>query len=79
MLSVNDYLSDVNKFNFISHIDKYQSQALRSVETSFKKTEGQLNGYARRITEFIMDMHNTAVGRGDINNPHLRGLQRTIL
>ena len=79
MLSVNDYLSDVNKFNFISHIDKYQAQALRSVETSFKKTEGQLNGYARRITEFIMDMHNTAVGRGDINNPHLRGVQRTLL
>ena len=78
-LSVTDYLHDINKFNFISFVDKYQAEAVRSVERSFKKTNGELNGYASKIMHFITDMHNSAIGKGDVENPHLRGLQRTLL
>ena len=78
-LSVTDYLHDINKFNFISFVDKYQAEAVRSVERSFKKTNGNLNGYASKIMHFITDMHNSAIGKGDVQNPHLRGLQRTLL
>tara|TARA_R100001082_G_scaffold39682_1_gene20887 strand:+ start:9863 stop:12856 length:2994 start_codon:yes stop_codon:yes gene_type:complete len=79
MLSVSDYLNDVNKFNFISFVDRYHAEALRSIEKRFKETNGNLNGYAQKIAEFVTDMHNTATGRNDVDNPQVRGFLRTAL
>jgi hypothetical protein len=79
MLSVQEYLHDVNRFNFISHVDKYQAQAIRSIERMYKGTEAGLEGYARRVADFVIDMHESATGRAHLDNPQMRAFLQTVL
>ena len=79
MLSVQEYLHDVNRFNFISHVDKYQAQAIRSIEKMYKGTEAGLEGYARRVADFVIDMHESATGRAHLDNPQMRSFLQTVL
>mgnify|MGYP003134471579 CR=1 FL=1 len=79
LMSINEYLNDVNRFNFISHIDMYQAQAIKSIEKTYKDTDGGLEGYARGVTEYIMDMHETATGRSEVDNPNMRNMLRIAL
>ena len=79
MLGISEYLNDVNRFNFIAKVDQYQAESLRSLEKMYKKTEAGLEGYARGVAEYIMDMHASATGRSEIDNPQMRGMLRTAL
>ena len=82
MKSVGAYISDVNRFNYLSYADNIHAKTLISIENMYKDTKGGLEGYAKNIFDFITDMHMSATGRRPdmgIDNPQGHALMRSVL
>ena len=75
--SVRNYISDVNRFNYISFMDGHMLESLTSVERIFK-TDGAAKGYAQNLVDFITDMHSATNGDASIS-PKTRAWMRTLL
>ena len=75
--SVRNYVSDVNRFNFISFMDGHMLESLTSVERIYK-TDGAAKGYANNLVDFITDMHMATNGDTTVS-PNTRAWMRTIL
>ena len=75
--SIDNYVTDVNKFNYISFMDSYVLDALTSVERIYK-TDGGAKGYAQNVVEFVTDMHRATNGDADIS-PKTRAWMRSVL
>ena len=75
--SVDNYVTDINRFNYISFMDSYMLDALTSVERIYK-TEGAAKGYAQNLVEFIADMHRATNGDPNISNK-TRAWMRSVL
>ena len=75
--SIDNYVTDVNKFNYISFMDSYMLDALTSVERIYK-TDGGAKGYAQNVVEFVTDMHRATNGDADIS-PKTRAWMRSVL
>jgi hypothetical protein len=75
--SVDNYVTDVNRFNYISFMDSYMLDGLTSVERIYK-TEGASKGYADNLVDFISDMHRATNGDSNISDK-TRAWMRTML
>ena len=75
--SIDNYVSDVNKFNFTSFMDGYMLDALTSVERIYK-ANGTAKDYAQNLVDFITDMNRATNGDVDIS-PKTRAWMRTLL
>jgi len=77
MSSLNNYIFDVNRFNYTSFMDAHYMDALSAVEKIYK-TDGNAKGYAENITDYITDLHQAANGNTDISEG-TRNVVRTML
>jgi hypothetical protein len=77
MSSLENYIFDVNRFNYVSFMDAHYIDALNSVEKIYK-TGGNAKGYAESLTGYITDMHMAANGSNDVS-PSTRSAMRTLL
>ena len=75
--SLNNYIFDVNRFNFTSFMDSHYMDALTSIEQIYKK-DGNAKGYAENITNYITDLHQAANGNTNMSEG-TRNVVRTIL
>ena len=75
--SINNYIFDVNRFNYASYMDNYMIESLTAIERIYK-TEGHAKGYAKNITDYVLDMHKAANGHDNIN-PTTKAVMRTLL
>ena len=75
--SVTNYIGDINRFNFKSFTDSHLIDALINIENIYKK-EGMAKGYAKNITDFILDMTKAANADYDLD-PNTRAIMRTLL
>ena len=75
--SINNYISDVNRFNFASFMDAHMIDGLMSIERIYK-TEGAAKGYAESITNYLQDLHKAANGHNNISEG-TRNFMRTLL
>ena len=64
--SINNYIFDVNRFNYASYMDNYMMESLTSIERIYK-TNGHAKGYAKNITDYVLDMHKAANGHDDVS------------
>ena len=74
---VSNYIKDINRFNYASHVDAHFINALSSVENIYKTT-GHTKGYASNIVDFVTDLHYAANGTSNVS-PKMRSLMRTML
>ena len=75
--SIENYVFDVNRFNFTAFMDSHLINALGSIEKIYKK-EGSSKGYAKNVADFIIDMHKAANGDSKID-PTSAAVMRTFL
>ena len=75
--SLNNYIFDVNRFNFTSFMDAHYMDALTSVEQIYRK-DGNAKGYAENIVNYITDLHQAANGNTNMSEG-TRNVVRSIL
>ena len=75
---VNNYIGNVNRFNYINYINKATKDVLSKVESMYKINDGE-QGYGQAVTEFVQDLHRAATGFDQVKNPALNNYLRTIL
>jgi len=75
--SVRNYISDINRFNFISFMDGHMLESLTSVERIYK-ADGAAKGYAQNLVDFITDMHMATNGDTSVS-PNTKAWMRTVL
>ena len=75
--SVNNYVGDVNRFNYISFMDSYMLDGITSIERIYK-SEGAAKGYAQNLVDYISDMHRATNGDPNISNK-TRAWMRSVL
>ena len=75
--SLNNYIFDVNRFNFTSFMDAHYMDALTSVEQIYRK-DGNAKGYAENIVDYVTDLHQAANGNTNMSEG-TRNVVRTIL
>ena len=75
--SVDNYVTDVNRFNYISFMDGYMLDALTSVERIYK-SDGAAKGYAQNLVDYVTDMHRATNGDPNIS-PKTRAWMRSVL
>ena len=75
--SLENYIFDVNRFNYVSFMDAHYIESLNSIEKIYK-TNGNAKGYAESLTGYITDMHMAANGSSDVS-PSTRSAMRTLL
>ena len=75
--SLNNYIFDVNRFNFTSFMDAHYMDALTAVEQIYR-TDGNAKGYAENITDYITDLHQAANGNTNMSEG-TRNVVRTML
>ena len=75
--TINNYIFDINRFNYISFMDSHMLDGLSSVEKIYN-TEGHAKGYAESLTNYIRDLHLASNGDSSIE-PATRNFMRTIL
>ena len=75
---VNTYTSEVNRFNYISHINKSKGDVLNKIESMYKNSEDS-GRYIENVVSFVNDLHGAAVGRNAIQNKQTQAFVRTLL
>ena len=75
--SVNNYVSDINRFNYISFMDAHMLEGLTSIERIFK-TNGSAKGYAQNLVDYISDMHLATNGDHNVSDK-TRAWMRSVL
>ena len=75
--SVQNYMSDVNRFNHKAFMDKHMLTGLTAVEKIYR-LDGEAKGYGESVVSYLTDMHYAANGSADIP-PTTRALMRTML
>ena len=75
--SVDSYITDVNRFNYISFMDSYMLDSLTSIERIYK-TDGSAKGYGQNLVDFVTDMHKATNGDPNIS-PKTRAWMRSVL
>ena len=75
--SVNNYVTDVNRFNYQSYMDGHILDGLMSIERIFK-TDGMAKGYAESLSNYILDLHVAANGNTKLSD-NSRNVMRTLL
>ena len=75
--TINNYIFDINRFNYTSFMDSHMLDGLSSVEKIYN-TSGRAKGYAESITNYIRDLHSAANGDTSIE-PGTRNFMRTVL
>ena len=75
--SVDNYVGDINRFNYISFMDSYMLDGLTSVERIYK-SDGAAKGYAQNLVDYISDMHRATNGDPNIS-PKTRAWMRSVL
>jgi len=75
--SVQNYMSDVNRFNHKAFMDKHMLNGLTAVESIYK-LDGEAKGYGENVVSYLTDMHYAANGSADIPRT-TRALMRTML
>ena len=77
MSSLENYIFDVNRFNYTSFMDAHYIESLSAVEKIYK-TDRNTKGYAESVTNYITDMHLAANGDATVS-PTTRSVMRTLL
>jgi len=77
MSSLENYIFDVNRFNYTSFMDAHYIESLSAVEKMYK-TDRNAKGYAESVTNYITDMHLAANGNANVS-PTARSAMRTLL
>ena len=75
--SVNNYIFDINRFNYTAFMDSHMIDALTSVESIYK-SNGSAKGYAKNITDYVLNMTKAANGDSNVD-PSTKALMRTLL
>ena len=75
--SVQNYMSDVNRFNHRAFMDKHMLEGLTAVERIYK-LDGDAKGYGESVVNYLKDMHYASNGTSDMS-PRTRALMRTLL
>lgn len=75
--SINNYVTDVNRFNYQSYMDGHILNGLMSVENIFKH-DGMAKGYAESLSNYILDLHVAANGNTNLSD-NSRNAMRTLL
>ena len=75
--SINNYISDVNRFNFASFMDAHIVDSLTMVEKVYK-AKGDAGDYARSITSYIEEMHRAVNGDNNISR-NTRAMMKSLL
>ncbi len=75
--SINNYVTDVNRFNFQSYMDAHILDGLMSVEQIFK-SDGMAKGYAESLSNYIIDLHVASNGSTKLSDTS-RNAMRTLL
>ena len=75
---VGTYINEVNRFNYISRINRAKADVLNKVESMYKKGESS-DHYVENVVSFINDLHAAAVGKNSIKNPQTAAFVRTLL
>lgn len=75
--SVQNYMSDVNRFNHRAFMDKNMLEGLTAVERIYK-LDGDAKGYGESVVNYLKDMHYASNGTSDMS-PRTRALMRTLL
>ena len=72
------YTDEINRFNFVSHTQKYTRQALNEARKAFKEGK-DLEGYGAQFVEMIKDLNNAQLGTKEINSGEFKHISRAIL
>ncbi len=74
---LNNYVFDVNRFNYISFMDAHMIEGLTAIEKIYK-ADKNAKGYAENITNYITDLHMAANGNLEMS-PTTRNVMRSLL
>ena len=75
--AIDNYVFDVNRFNYTAYMDSHLINALGSIEKIYKKNSST-KGYAQNIADYLIDMHRAANGDNDIDSVS-NSVMRTFL
>jgi hypothetical protein len=74
---VQNYITDVNRFNFTSYVDAHFIRSMSGVERVYK-IDGSAKGYGQNIVDYIGDLSKAANGDSSVS-PKTRALMRSLL
>jgi hypothetical protein len=75
--TITNYVYDVNRFNYLSYMDKHLKDGLRSVENIYK-LDGNAKGYGQSVVNYIEDLHAATNGNAN-TSPKTRAVMRSLL
>ena len=75
--AIDNYVFDVNRFNYAAFMDSHMIDALTSIESMYR-TEGSAKGYAKVITDYVLNMTKAANGDSNVD-PTMKAIMRTAL
>ena len=75
---IKGYADNVVRFNYINQINLNSRKALDEVQKMYRDHNYQ-GGMGESVVEFIHDMHKTATGLDQVQNPVINNMVRTIL
>ena len=75
---INNYIEDVNRFNFIAFTDKHLLSSVQGLETMFKKGNGIAEKHAESVANYLQDLHMAAHGDNKLSE-NTRNMMRVLL
>ncbi len=75
---IEQYASNVDRFNYINTINKNTKEVINKLEGMYKLGNDSA-GYGESVVELIHDLHRAATGYNEIKNPIVSNMIRTIL
>ena len=75
--SITNYIYDVNRFNYLSFMDKNIMDSLTTIESVYK-TDGDAKGYSQSLINYIQYLHVAANGNSNVS-PKTAAMMKTLL
>ena len=77
--NIKRYVDEIDRFNFMAHIDHTSRKALNNAREQFKKGE-DLDGYASDTVKLLIEMNQAAKGiNAGFDNKNLESVSRSLL
>lgn len=76
---VKNYMDEINRFNYIAFSNTATKDTMARIADVWNKGDGPLNGFAKNMHDFTLELHAAQTGKSTIDNPQINAALRLLL
>tara|TARA_R110002020_G_scaffold45737_4_gene130671 strand:+ start:14679 stop:17504 length:2826 start_codon:yes stop_codon:yes gene_type:complete len=76
---VKNYMDEINRFNYIAFSNTATKNTMSKIADVWNKGDGPLNGFAKSMHDFTLELHSAQTGQSTLKNPEMNAALRLML